>query len=82
MRRDDAGQLCFFEPNGRRIAQAPVPPQPDGALTDAAIDRRTSLPDWDGRPLELHAAVGAVLGRDTQGHNAQGHNAQGHNAHA
>ena len=79
-RRGDDGELCFFEPatargSGRRIVPVPAPPQPDGALTDAAIDRRTSLPDWDGRPLELPAAVGALLGRDTQRHNTQGHNA-------
>ena len=32
-------------------------------LTDQPIDRRTALPRWDGSPLDLHTAVGALVFR-------------------
>jgi hypothetical protein len=66
MRRID-DQVCFFAPDGRLIEPAPRAPALDdnalAALTVVAIDRCTSLPDWDGRPLDLQAAVGALLWR-------------------
>jgi len=65
--RADDGQLVFTDPDGRRIEPVPAPEPIVGdavvGLTDSAIDRRTSLPDWDGRPLDLQAAVGALAFR-------------------
>ena len=65
--RGDDGQLVFTDPDGRRIEPVPAAEPVVGdavvGLTDAAIDQRTSLPDWDGRPLDLQAAVGALAFR-------------------
>jgi len=61
------GQLRFFDPDGRRIeavrAPAPLEGDPVEQLTGAPIDRRTSLPDWDGRRLELSTVVGSLVRR-------------------
>ena len=35
------------------------------------IDRRTSLPDWDGRPLDMDGAVRALVRRAESGLVAQ-----------
>ncbi len=61
------GQLAFLDPDGRPIEAVPTPAPVEGdparQLTDRAIDRRTSLPSWDGTPLDLHAAVGGLVWR-------------------
>ncbi|MDO8680918.1 MAG: DUF222 domain-containing protein [Acidobacteriota bacterium] len=59
------GQAVFYDQQGRMISPAgaamPVEGDPAGQLTEAPIDRRTSLPNWDGQPLDLRAAVGALV---------------------
>lgn len=68
--RDSDGQLVFSDPQGRIIEAAPLPKpvetDPVEQLTDEPIDRLTSLPSWDGSPLDLHAAVGALVFRHEQ----------------
>ena len=65
--RDPGGQLRFFDPDGHAIEAAPAPAIVEGdpveQLTGLPIDRRTSLPRWDGTPLDLHAAVGGLIWR-------------------
>ena len=75
--RGDDGQLVFFDPIGRPIQPAPAPPLLEGNAiatlvaeqrnAGIAIDRRTSLPDWDGRPLDLDGAVSALVRRSELG---------------
>ena len=79
--RGDDGQLSFFEPGGRRIEPVACPPvlEADAMATlieeqgraGVEIDRRTSLPDWDGRPLDLDGAVSALARRAEAGLVAQ-----------
>ena len=71
--RAAGGQLCFFEPGGKRIEQAPpaAPVEHDvlaalateQARADIEIARHTSLPHYNGNRLNLHGAVGALLYR-------------------
>jgi hypothetical protein len=71
--QDDDGQLCFFDPDGVLIQPAPQPPPVESDVLDVLsgqqratgihIDHRIALPDWDGRRLDLHAAVGALAVR-------------------
>ena len=73
---DAQGEPVFRAPDGRLLAPAPVP-MPVGndpclELTAVPIDRRTSLPHWDGRPLELGAAVRALLSRTERAAAVQG----------
>jgi hypothetical protein len=63
---DADGAPRFFAPDGALIEAAPAMPCAADALatlTDAPIEVRTSLPRWDGRPLDRHAAVGALAAR-------------------
>jgi len=65
--RGPGGTLVFYDPQGRIIEAAPVHKavESDAAerLTDEPIDRLTSLPSWDGSPLDLNAAVDALVVR-------------------
>ena len=65
--RGPGGTLVFYDPQGRIIEAAPVHKavESDAAerLTDEPIDRLTSLPSWDGSPLDLNAAVDALVFR-------------------
>jgi len=73
LERQSDGELCFFDPLGLPIPTAPTPPALRGnALLALAreqqvaaihIDRRTSLPSWDGTPLDLPLAVIALVRR-------------------
>ncbi len=75
--RNEDGQLLFSDPDGRRIEPAPSPPLLQGDAMGRLvaeqqragidIDQRTSLPDWDGRPLDLDGAVSALLMRGRSG---------------
>jgi hypothetical protein len=73
---DAQGEPVFRDPDGRLLAPAPAP-MPVGndpclELTAVAIDRQTSLPHWDGRPLELGAAVRALVSRTERAAAVQG----------
>ena len=67
MRRLPGGELTFFRPDGRAIAEAPTLPtvlgDPLGALAadlaarGVAVADEAALPSWDGTPLELAWAV-------------------------
>ena len=59
-RRED-GTLLFRDPTGRPIPAHPEPlaPQP----TPTIDDPKTNLIDWDGRPMDLHGAVSALVNR-------------------
>jgi hypothetical protein len=67
LEHDAEGEPVFRDPAGRLIAPSPAPKpagdDPREALTKMPIDRRTSLPHWDGRPLELGLAVRALVSR-------------------
>jgi len=61
------GEPVFRDPRGRVIAPAPEPPRLRGdamaslerqqKIDGILIDRRTSLPLWDGSSLDLGSAV-------------------------
>ncbi len=71
-RRAD-GTLVFITPDGELIEPAPAPPTVTGEALQVItadhqaqglhIDRKTSLPNWFGDPLDLGAAVGVLLPR-------------------
>jgi hypothetical protein len=64
------GELAFFSPKGRRLAESPsLPPVPDDALgalrsrlarDGVAVDPVASLPTWDGGPCDYAWAVEAL----------------------
>jgi hypothetical protein len=68
------GEYGFFDPAGRQIPFAPVPPPVFGegaALVADGVRARglilhpeTALPNWNGHGLDLHAAVGALASRE------------------
>jgi hypothetical protein len=71
LERTVAGELVFFTPDGRRLEPSPAPPPiggkdalallaQDAASRGIRIDRRTSLPHWNGERLDLEAAVAAL----------------------
>jgi hypothetical protein len=71
LERTATGELVFFTPDGRPLAPSPAPPPigtedalarlaRDAAARGIHIDHRTSLIDWSGAPLDLHAAVSAL----------------------
>ena len=47
--------------NGELVAKVTT----EQAAAGIVIDRRTLLPDWDGRPLDLNGAVHALLGHES-----------------
>ena len=75
--RGKDGTMVCFDSSGRRIEPAPAPPLLEGKAMEKLvaeqrdagvdIDRSTSLPDWDGRPLDLDGAVSALVRRDELG---------------
>jgi hypothetical protein len=61
------GELRFYRPDGRLLLDSPrLPPaseNPVGALVsrlairNVAVDPRASMPQWDGRPIDLSCSV-------------------------
>jgi hypothetical protein len=71
LERTAAGELVFFTPDGRPLGPTPAAPPlagsdalallaQDAATRGIRIDRRTSLIEWNGERLDLHAAVAAL----------------------
>ena len=64
--KDEHGAVRFLDPDGKIIEPHPAAPiiAAHGLDADhASIAPRTNLPRWDGRHLDLHAAVGALCNR-------------------
>ena len=70
MERTASGELRFFRPDGRLLAEAPplppVPADPLASLTarwmrdGIPFDGETSMPSWDGGPVDLGWAVDSL----------------------
>ena len=71
MRRLPDGELRFFSPRGRRIDDVPTAPTVSEDAVSVLIERLAkdgiridpmdSLPEWDGRPIDVPWAVEALL---------------------